>query len=80
LIDPVPTEAILVGVFGFLNDYKGFRTVIRSLRHLDKNHHLLIFKERTQTKSGPISQFIPTSPRFSATPMSMHRFGIKHVH
>ncbi len=36
-------ETKLVGVFGFLNRYKGFDTVIRALYHLPENYHLLIF-------------------------------------
>jgi glycosyltransferase involved in cell wall biosynthesis len=43
LLDELPADAVLVGVFGFLNDYKGFGTVVRSLYHLPKTHHLLIF-------------------------------------
>jgi glycosyltransferase involved in cell wall biosynthesis len=42
-LDRVPQNAVLVGVFGFLNNYKGFGTVIRALNHLPANHHLLIF-------------------------------------
>lgn len=43
LLDKLPDDAVLVGVFGFLNDYKGFGTAIRALYHLPKTHHLLIF-------------------------------------
>jgi glycosyltransferase involved in cell wall biosynthesis len=43
LLDKLPVESVLVGVFGFLNDYKGFGTAIRALYHLPKTHHLLIF-------------------------------------
>jgi len=39
----LPAEAVLVGVFGFLNEYKGFGTAIRALHHLPENCHLLIF-------------------------------------
>jgi hypothetical protein len=42
-LDRLPPEATLIGVFGFLNDYKGFGAVVRALRHLPDNHHLLIF-------------------------------------
>ncbi len=42
-LDPLPPDAKLVGIFGFLNDYKGFGTVIRALHHLSEDHHLLIF-------------------------------------
>lgn len=43
LLDQIPHDAKLVGIFGFLGRYKGFETVIRALHHLPKNHHLLIF-------------------------------------
>src|SRR5207248_2488418 len=43
VLDSVPTEGKLIGVFGFLGRYKGFETVVRALHHLPKDHHLLIF-------------------------------------
>jgi glycosyltransferase involved in cell wall biosynthesis len=43
ILDEVPADAKLVGVFGFLGRYKGFDTVIRALHHLPKEYHLLIF-------------------------------------
>ena len=43
ILDRLPTDAVLVGVFGFLDEYKGFGTAIRALHHLPKNYHLLIF-------------------------------------
>ncbi len=43
LLDRVPSDAKLVGIFGFFGRYKGFDTVIRALHHLPKNYHLLIF-------------------------------------
>ena len=43
LLDNLPADAKLIGIFGFLNDYKGFGTAIRSLYHLPNTHHLLIF-------------------------------------
>jgi glycosyltransferase involved in cell wall biosynthesis len=43
LLDQVPDDAKLVGIFGFLGRYKGFDTVIRALHHLPNNYHLLIF-------------------------------------
>ncbi len=39
----LPSETRLIGVFGFLNDYKGLGTAIRALRHLPDEYHLLIF-------------------------------------
>ncbi len=43
LLDKLSDDATLIGVFGFINDYKGFGTAIRALYHLPKTHHLLIF-------------------------------------
>jgi glycosyltransferase involved in cell wall biosynthesis len=43
ILDPVPKDSRLIGVFGFLGRYKGFDTVIRALHHLPKKYHLLIF-------------------------------------
>jgi glycosyltransferase involved in cell wall biosynthesis len=42
-LDPFPNDAKLIGVFGFLSDYKGFEVVIKALYHLPEDHHLLIF-------------------------------------
>ena len=39
----LPADAVLIGLFGFLDEYKGFGTAIRALHHLPKNYHLLIF-------------------------------------
>ncbi len=43
ILDAVPAENKLIGVFGFLGRYKGFDTVIRALHHLPEDCHLLIF-------------------------------------
>jgi glycosyltransferase involved in cell wall biosynthesis len=43
VLDPIPKEHRLIGVFGFLGRYKGFDTVVRALHHLPKDYHLLIF-------------------------------------
>ncbi len=43
ILDALPSEARLIGVFGFIGRYKGFETVIRALHHLPADHHLLIF-------------------------------------
>jgi glycosyltransferase involved in cell wall biosynthesis len=43
VLDAVPKECRLVGMFGFLGRYKGFDTVVRALHHLPKDYHLLIF-------------------------------------
>lgn len=43
ILEGLSQDAVLVGVFGFLNDYKGFGTAIRALHYLPDNHHLLVF-------------------------------------
>ena len=43
MLDALPQDAVLIGVFGFINEYKGIGTAIQALQHLPKNHHLLIF-------------------------------------
>jgi glycosyltransferase involved in cell wall biosynthesis len=43
VLDSIPSQAKLIGVFGFLGRYKGFETVVRALHHLPKDYHLLIF-------------------------------------
>jgi glycosyltransferase involved in cell wall biosynthesis len=43
VLDQVPGDAKLIGVFGFFGRYKGFETVARALHHLPKEYHLLIF-------------------------------------
>jgi glycosyltransferase involved in cell wall biosynthesis len=43
MLDQLPRDAVLIGVFGFLNEYKGIVTAIHALQYLPRNHHLLIF-------------------------------------
>ena len=43
LLSQLPVQAKVIGVFGFLNDYKGTETAIRALQRLPKNYHLAIF-------------------------------------
>ncbi len=43
VLDAIPTESKLIGVFGFLGRYKGFDTVVKALHHLPNDYHLLIF-------------------------------------
>jgi glycosyltransferase involved in cell wall biosynthesis len=43
MLDDLPPDTALIGVFGFLNEYKGIGTAIHALRYLPDNHHLLIF-------------------------------------
>jgi glycosyltransferase involved in cell wall biosynthesis len=43
VLDAVPAQSKLIGIFGFIGRYKGFDTVIRALHHLPQDHHLLIF-------------------------------------
>jgi len=42
-LDTLSSDAKLIGVFGFLSDYKGFEVAIKALHHLPEDHHLLIF-------------------------------------
>jgi glycosyltransferase involved in cell wall biosynthesis len=43
LIETLPTDAKLIGTFGFLSPYKGFESAIRALQFLPENYHLVIF-------------------------------------
>ena len=43
MLDTLPADAVLIGVFGFINEYKGIGTAIQAMQHLPKNYHLLIF-------------------------------------
>ena len=43
MLDALPEDAVLIGVFGFLIQYKGFGTAIQALHYLPENYHLLIF-------------------------------------
>ena len=43
MLDELPADAVLIGVFGFLNEYKGIATAIQALQYLPDNYHLLIF-------------------------------------
>lgn len=43
MLDQLPEQAVLIGVFGFLNEYKGIATAIQALQYLPANHHLLLF-------------------------------------
>ena len=43
MLDALPDDAVLIGVFGFINEYKGIATAIQALQHLPKNYHLLVF-------------------------------------
>jgi glycosyltransferase involved in cell wall biosynthesis len=43
MLDDLPADAVLIGVFGFLNEYKGIGTAIQALQYLPDNYHLLIF-------------------------------------
>jgi glycosyltransferase involved in cell wall biosynthesis len=39
----LPAGARLIGVFGFISKYKGFDTVVKAMRFLPEDYHLLIF-------------------------------------
>jgi len=63
LLERLPEDSVLIGVFGFLDAYKGFGTTIRALHHLPKNHHLLIFGG-THPNEIPVGQ--PIHPYLSS--------------
>ena len=42
-LESLPADARIVGVFGFISEYKGFETAIRALRLLPENYHLAVF-------------------------------------
>lgn len=42
-LESLPADARIVGVFGFISEYKGFETAIRALRMLPENYHLAVF-------------------------------------
>ena len=57
----LPAEAVLVGTFGFISEYKGFETAIRALRLLPDNHHLLVFggvHPQRITRHQPIDPYL----------------------
>jgi glycosyltransferase involved in cell wall biosynthesis len=74
LLDRVAGDAVLTGVFGFLNDYKGVETAIQALRHLSEDHHLLIFggihpnEIRMHTPIHPYLSKLFDNARVDATP------------
>jgi glycosyltransferase involved in cell wall biosynthesis len=43
MLDHLPDDTVLVGVFGFLNEYKGIGTAIEALQYLPQGYHLLVF-------------------------------------
>jgi len=63
ILDALPSEARLVGVFGFIGRYKGFESVIRAMHHLPQDHHLLIFGG---IHPNEIKQHQPIDPVVSA--------------
>ncbi|HEY1796019.1 MAG TPA: hypothetical protein VGG57_07855 [Stellaceae bacterium] len=63
ILEQIPRGARLIGVFGFLNDYKGLGTAIRALRHLPNDHHLLVFggiHPNEIVKGAPIHPYLTT--------------------
>lgn len=42
-LEHLPADARTVGVFGFISRYKGFDTVVKALRFLPEDYHLLVF-------------------------------------
>lgn len=43
ILENLPAGAKVIGVFGFLSEYKGFDTVVRALRFLPDDYHLAFF-------------------------------------
>ena len=43
ILENLPDDARTIGLFGFISHYKGFDTVVRALRYLPENYHLLLF-------------------------------------
>jgi glycosyltransferase involved in cell wall biosynthesis len=61
LLRNLPPAAKLVGVFGFVSEYKGIDTALRAMRLLPPEHHLLIFggiHPQTIRKHTPIDPYL----------------------
>ncbi len=43
LLADLPEKSIIVGVFGFLGQYKGMHTALKAMRHLPEHYHLAFF-------------------------------------
>jgi glycosyltransferase involved in cell wall biosynthesis len=43
LLNSLPKNSVLIGMFGFLSPYKGFEAAIRAMQHLPEHYHLLVF-------------------------------------
>ena len=43
ILENLPSDARTIGLFGFISEYKGFDTVVRALRFLPDNYHILLF-------------------------------------
>ena len=81
----LPDEARLIGVFGFLSEYKGFETVVRAMHALPDSYHLVFFgglhpneiRERVplhpylKTLLGAAHVDSTVFDRFGNTPMSI---------
>jgi glycosyltransferase involved in cell wall biosynthesis len=59
MLECLPADAVLIGVFGFLNEYKGFATAIQALGYLPENYHLLIFGGMHPQEIAPRQQRHP---------------------
>ena len=61
LLEGIPADHKLVGTFGFLSFYKGFGTMVRALRLLPEDHHMLVFggvHPQTIEKHVPIDPYV----------------------
>jgi len=63
VLENLPDRAKLIGVFGFLSQYKGFGTAVRALRQLPDDYHLLIFGG---THPNEIAPELPIHPYVSS--------------
>ena len=63
ILRTLPTDARLIGSFGFLSPYKGYETALRALHYLPEDHHLLIFggiHPQTIKRELPLDPYIQT--------------------
>ncbi len=57
----LPPDAKVIGVFGFLNEYKGFDTAIKALHLLPANYHLALFgglHPNEIKKGAPVNDYV----------------------
>jgi glycosyltransferase involved in cell wall biosynthesis len=60
-LSEIGDDAVLIGVFGFISRYKNVGMVLRALRLLPKNYHVLLFgavHPQEITKFSPINRYL----------------------